>query len=63
MTLHANRPAVDDFGNRVSWRVAAGAPLEMSADEANTLLDALLDRWEVATSTYGGDSLADCVEV
>lgn len=63
MALHVNRPPMDDFGNRVKWREVTGVALGTPEEEASSKLDALLDRWEVATSTYGGDSISDCVEV
>ena len=46
----------DDFGNKIRFSQFS-TPEEWETD--NTLVD----RWEISTSTYGGDSVTDCNEV
>lgn len=65
--MHVNRPPVDDFGNVVRPNTHAGIPprdRSLSFDERwrNSVRE-FFDRWEISTSTYGGDTLTDCIEV
>lgn len=53
------RPA-DDFGNAI--RFAPFVTKEEREDKTNKLYG-IVERWEVSTSTYGGDSFTDCCEV
>lgn len=69
--LHINRPLVDDFGNVVKPSMVVGLPprslshglpyTEQQTAVWEAEVAAWIDRWETSTSTYGGDTVTDCV--
>jgi hypothetical protein len=52
----------DDFGNCIRFAPYVTAE-ERAQPPAPGVLYEIVQRWEVCTSTYGGDTVTDCCEV